>query len=52
MIDAVAATVPIDRVRALARACAQAYFEARKQLGFPLADEELKLEFLSAEDNV
>jgi glycyl-tRNA synthetase alpha chain len=39
----------ILRVRALARAVAQAYFDARKALGFPLApaalrDEVLKLE--------
>lgn len=39
----------ILRVRALARACAQAYFDARKALGFPLAPAALRDEVLSAE---
>ncbi len=36
----------ILRVRQLARAVAQAYFNARKDLGFPLASDELKEEVL------
>ena len=36
----------ILRVRSLARSVAQAYFDSRKQLGFPLASEELKKEYL------
>jgi glycyl-tRNA synthetase alpha chain len=36
----------ILRVRALARAVAEAYYESRKQLGFPLASEALRKEFL------
>jgi glycyl-tRNA synthetase alpha chain len=32
----------ILRVRTLARAVAQAYFDARAQLGFPMADEALR----------
>ncbi|GJM11987.1 MAG: glycine--tRNA ligase alpha subunit [Pseudohongiella sp.] len=36
----------ILRVRTLARAVAEAYFESRKQLGFPLASEALRKEFL------
>ncbi|MDD9891441.1 MAG: glycine--tRNA ligase subunit alpha [Gammaproteobacteria bacterium] len=36
----------ILRVRALARLVAEAYFESRKQLGFPLASEELRKEYL------
>ena len=36
----------ILRVRSLARAVAQAYFDSRKQLGFPLASEELRKEYL------
>lgn len=36
----------ILRVRALARAVAQAYFDSRKQLGFPLATDELKKQYL------
>lgn len=36
----------ILRVRTLARAVAEAYFESRKQLGFPLASEALRQEFL------
>lgn len=39
----------ILRVRALARAVAQAYYEARKQLGFPLANEDLRNELLCDE---
>ncbi|AFU99640.1 glycine--tRNA ligase subunit alpha [Simiduia agarivorans] len=37
----------ILRVRTLARAVAQAYFDARLKLGFPLADERLKQEVLA-----
>ncbi|MBU2884232.1 glycine--tRNA ligase subunit alpha [Gilvimarinus agarilyticus] len=40
----------ILRVRTLARAVAQAYYEARKQLGFPLAKESLRQEVLAAEE--
>ncbi|MDO3387708.1 glycine--tRNA ligase subunit alpha [Gilvimarinus sp. SDUM040013] len=40
----------ILRVRTLARAVAQAYFDARKQLGFPLAEETLRQEVLAAEE--
>ncbi len=36
----------ILRVRALARSVAQAYFDSRKQLGFPLASEALRKEYL------
>ena len=36
----------ILRVRTLARAVAQAYFDSRKQLGFPLAPQALREEFL------
>lgn len=36
----------ILRVRALARAVAQAYFDSRKELGFPLASEDLRKEYL------
>lgn len=36
----------ILRVRTLARAVAQAYFESRKQLGFPLASDALRKEYL------
>ncbi len=39
----------ILRVRSLARAVAQAYFDARKSLGFPLAPEALRQELLVAE---
>lgn len=39
----------ILRVRSLARAVAQAYFDTRKALGFPLAPEALRQEFLAAE---
>lgn len=38
----------ILRVRALAREVAQAYFNARKALGFPLAPENLRQEILAA----
>ena len=37
----------ILRVRTLSRAVAEAYFEARKALGFPLADESIRAEFVS-----
>jgi len=36
----------ILRVRALSKKVAEAYFESRKKLGFPLAPEELRKEFL------
>jgi len=36
----------ILRVRTLARSVAEAYFESRKELGFPLATEALRKEFL------
>ncbi|NKB34679.1 MAG: glycine--tRNA ligase subunit alpha [Pseudomonadales bacterium] len=36
----------ILRVRALARLVAEAYFDSRKQLGFPLASEEMRKEYL------
>lgn len=38
----------ILRVRTLARLVAEVYFESRKQLGFPLATEELRKEFLES----
>ena len=38
----------ILRVRTLARAVAETYFEARKALGFPLADEAIRAEYVSA----
>ena len=37
----------ILRVRGLARAVAQSYFNSRKERGFPLAPEELRLEVLA-----
>jgi glycyl-tRNA synthetase alpha chain len=37
----------ILRVRTLARAAAEAYFNARKELGFPLAEESLRQEVLA-----
>ncbi|HEX4976211.1 MAG TPA: glycine--tRNA ligase subunit alpha [Pseudomonadales bacterium] len=37
----------ILRVRTLARAVAQTYFDARKKLGFPLADEAIKQQVLA-----
>lgn len=40
----------ILRVRSLARAVAQAYFDARKSLGFPLAPEALRRELLAAQE--
>jgi glycyl-tRNA synthetase alpha chain len=40
----------ILRVRALARAVAQSYFDTRQRLGFPLASEALRQEILSAEE--
>jgi glycyl-tRNA synthetase alpha chain len=39
----------ILRVRSLARAVAQAYYDARKDLGFPLAEESLRQQVLSAD---
>ncbi len=41
----------ILRVRGLARAVAQAYFDARKTLGFPLAPEALRNEVLASLEN-
>jgi len=41
----------ILRVRSLARAVAQAYFEARKTLGFPLAPETLRQALLADQEN-
>jgi glycyl-tRNA synthetase alpha chain len=41
----------ILRVRGLARAVAQAYFDRRKELGFPLASEALRKELLAAESH-
>ncbi len=41
----------ILRVRTLARAVATAYFEARKTLGFPLADEKIRQEVLNRIEN-
>jgi glycyl-tRNA synthetase alpha chain len=38
----------ILRVRTLARSVAQAYFDARKKLGFPLASPQLRDEVLAA----
>ncbi|MGJ8687240.1 MAG: glycine--tRNA ligase subunit alpha, partial [Spongiibacteraceae bacterium] len=40
----------ILRVRSLARAVAQAYFDARKSLGFPMAPENLRKEVLAAQE--
>jgi glycyl-tRNA synthetase alpha chain len=42
----------ILRVRSLARAVAQAYYDARKDLGFPLAEESLRQEILSADAKI
>jgi glycyl-tRNA synthetase alpha chain len=41
----------ILRVRTLARAVAQAYYDARRALGFPLAAEDLRSEILAEETN-
>ncbi|MBW2941056.1 glycine--tRNA ligase subunit alpha [Zhongshania aquimaris] len=41
----------ILRVRSLARAVAQAYFNAREALGFPLAPENLRAEFAAAKES-
>jgi len=41
----------ILRVRTLARAVAQAYFDARKALGFPLAEESLRNEYLKQDED-
>ncbi|WP_299980181.1 glycine--tRNA ligase subunit alpha [uncultured Pseudoteredinibacter sp.] len=41
----------ILRVRTLARAVCQAYYDARKELGFPLAEESLRKEFLAREED-
>ncbi|TNE73141.1 MAG: glycine--tRNA ligase subunit alpha, partial [Gammaproteobacteria bacterium] len=38
----------ILRVRTLARAVAQAYFDSRRKLGFPLAPDALRKEVLAA----
>ena len=37
----------ILRVRTIARGCAQAYFDARAALGFPMADEDLRATVLA-----
>ena len=42
----------ILRVRSLARAVAQAYYDARKALGFPLAEESLRQQILSADAKI
>lgn len=42
----------ILRVRSLARAVAQAYYDARKDLGFPLAEESLRQQILSADAKI
>lgn len=41
----------ILRVRSLSRAVAQAYFDAREALGFPLAPENLRTEFAAAKES-
>ncbi|POP52049.1 glycine--tRNA ligase subunit alpha [Zhongshania marina] len=41
----------ILRVRSLARAVAQAYFDAREALGFPMAPENLRKEFAAAKES-
>tara|TARA_R110001592_G_scaffold1874_25_gene11554 strand:+ start:5527 stop:6477 length:951 start_codon:yes stop_codon:yes gene_type:complete len=41
----------ILRVRSLSRAVAQAYFDAREALGFPLAPENLRVEFAAAKES-
>ncbi|WP_299770740.1 glycine--tRNA ligase subunit alpha [uncultured Pseudoteredinibacter sp.] len=41
----------ILRVRTLARAVCQAYYDTRKELGFPLAEEGLRNEFLAREED-
>ncbi|MCV6620218.1 MAG: glycine--tRNA ligase subunit alpha [Cellvibrionaceae bacterium] len=41
----------ILRVRTLARAVCQAYYDARKELGFPLAEDSLRKEFLAREED-
>jgi glycyl-tRNA synthetase alpha chain len=41
----------ILRVRALSRAVAQAYYDARKALGFPLAPDELKKQYLEESES-
>jgi len=38
----------ILRVRTLAKAVAESYFQSRRQLGFPLADENIKAEVIAA----
>ena len=40
----------ILRVRTLARAVAQAYFDARLELGFPLAEESLRQQVLQQQE--
>nr|WP_283777635.1 glycine--tRNA ligase subunit alpha [Sansalvadorimonas sp. 2012CJ34-2] len=42
----------ILRVRTLARAVAQAYFDARKKLGFPLADDKIREELLMKDESM
>jgi glycyl-tRNA synthetase alpha chain len=41
----------ILRVRSLARAVAQTYFDSRKELGFPLAPEALRNEVLANQED-
>ncbi|KZY48824.1 hypothetical protein A3732_23100 [Oleiphilus sp. HI0050] len=41
----------ILRVRGLARSVAQAYFDSRKELGFPLAPEGIREEVLASLEN-
>ncbi|WP_281647332.1 glycine--tRNA ligase subunit alpha [Parendozoicomonas sp. Alg238-R29] len=41
----------ILRVRTLAREVAKAYFEARKKLGFPMADEDIRQEVLNMQES-
>ena len=38
-------------MRTLARAVCQAYYNTRKDLGFPLAEESLRKEFLAREED-
>jgi glycyl-tRNA synthetase alpha chain len=41
----------ILRVRSLSRAVAQAYFDAREALGFPLAPENLRAKFAAVKES-
>lgn len=42
----------ILRVRSLTRAVAHTYFDARKKLGFPLADSEIQQEVMTSQENI